>query len=355
MQVGSRLQRRAVTEAIDGGLAYLDRTQRPSGEFATFTGPSPDLIDGAPYPKSVYISTFVVHSLGFVPSSPVAKRVRRGVGDFLEAEEEDNGTWNFDGRGEWKIPVDLDSLSCVAAALLDLQLRQPRDFFPLLWQVVRPNESAPGGPYYSYVGVIGIDDDADGPLPVAYAREVDSLINANILFGCGRLGIALPGTAGFLTDIVRAEEYVERSRYIISPHFLAYVLGRAYADGGANDLDESMPTMLAYLRTKLPPVETEVSAFNVACRAVTLLNLGVEPSEVEPYLAKLLLAQQPDGGWPLWAAGAGFPLNWDLDWYERWPSGPASADTGWCWGSPALTTALSLEAMGKYLARAAER
>jgi hypothetical protein len=87
---------------------------------------------------------------------------------------------------------------------------------------------------------------------------------------------------------------------------------------------------------------------------VTLLNLGVDPAVVEPYLATLLQAQQADGGWPAWAAGAGFPLNWDPAWRKRWPGGPASAEQGWCWGSPALTTALALEALGKYLARAVE-
>jgi hypothetical protein len=352
--MNARPSRQVIASAIHDGVTYLSQTQRPSGEFATFTGPSPDLTDGAPYPKSVYISTFVAHSLGFVPATPEVERVRHGVGDFLEAEEEDNGTWNFDGRGEWKIPVDLDSLCCVAAALLDLKRREPRDLYPLLWQVVRPNETAPGGPYYSYVGVVEIDEDADGPLPVAYAREVDTLINANILFGSGRLGIALPGTAGYLAGIVRAEEYAERSRYIISPHFMIYVLGRAYADGNASDLAPAMPTMLAYLRTKLPAVESEVSAFNLACRAATLLNLGAESSEVEPYVTMLLRAQQADGGWPLWAAGAGFPPNWDPAWWERWPGGPASAETGWCWGSPALTTALTLEALGKYLGYAGE-
>jgi hypothetical protein len=349
--VNARVTRPVIAAAIHGGLDYLSQTQRPSGEFATITGPSPDLTNGHPYPKSVYISTFVVHSLGYIPAEPAATRVRQGVGDFLEAEEEEDGTWNFDGRGQWRIPVDLDTSCCAVAALLDLQRRPPRDAYRLLWQVVRPNEAAPGGPYYTYVGVIGVEASED-LLSAEYAREVDPLVNANVLFCSGRLGIALPGTAKYLVGIVQAEEYAERSRYCISSHFPAYALGRAYADGNARDLRPAVPTMLTYLLTKLPTVEAEVSAFNLACRAVTLLNLGVDPAVVEPYLAALLRAQQADGGWPLWAAGAGFPLDWDPAWRERWPGGPASAETGWCAGSRALTTALALEALGKYLSRA---
>jgi hypothetical protein len=350
MPVNARLTR-PVIAAIHNGVDYLSQTQRPSGEFATIIGPSPDLTDGDFYPKSVYISTYIVHSLAYVPAGPVATRVRQGVGDFLEAEEEDNGTWNHDGRGQWRMPVDLDSSCCAVAALLDLQRRPPRDAYRLLWQVVRPNETAPGGPYYTYVGVIGVEASED-LLSAEYAREVDPLVNANVLFCSGRLGIGLPGTAKYLVGIVHAEEYTERSHYCISSHFPAYLLGRAYADGNARDLSPAMPTMLAHLLTKLPAVEAEFSAFNLACRAATLLNLGVDPAVVEPYLATLLRAQRADGGWPAWAAGAGIPLNWDPKWQERWPGGPASVETGWCWGSPALTTALALEALGKYLSRA---
>ena len=350
--MNARLARPVLAAAIHGGVDYLSQTQRPSGEFATITGPSPDLTNGHPYPKSVYISTFVVHSLGYIPAGPAATRVRQGVGDFLECEQEDNGTWNFDGRGQWRIPVDLDSLCCALTALLDLQRRTPRDAYRLLWQVVRPNQTAPSGPYRSYVGVIEDDEASDRPLPASYAREVDPLLNTNVLFCCGRLGVALPGTAKYLMGIVHAEEYAERSRYCISSHFPTYALGRAYADGDARDLRPAMPTMLTHLLTKLPAVEAEVSAFNLACRAVTLLNLGVDLAVVAPYLATLLRAQQADGGWPLWAAFAGFPVNWNPAWRKRWPGGPASAEIGWCAGSRALTTALALEALGKYLSRA---
>jgi hypothetical protein len=338
-----------VLAAIHAGVEYLSRTQRPSGEFATFTGPSPDLTDAEPYPKSVYISTYIVHSLEFVPPEPLTARVLDGVGDFLEAEKEDNGTWNFDGRGEWRIPVDLETMCCAAAALVHLGRRPPHTAYRLLWQVVRPNESAPGGPYYSYVGVVGADRAAERILHESYTHEVDALVNANVLFCCGLLGVSLPGTARFLAEVVRAEEYRARARYCVSPHFLIYTIDRARAAGDAPELSAVTPQLGDFVRGRLPPLEEEVSAFNLACRAVTLLRLGTDPALVQPYVKALLLAQQPDGGWPLWAAGAGFPLNWNRDWWVRWPAGPTSVERGWCWGSPALTTALALETFGRYL------
>jgi hypothetical protein len=314
--------------AICLGLRHLSRTQRPSGEFVTYTGPDLDLTDASPYPKSVYVSTFVIHSLGYVPDTPAVAWIRKRAADFLEAEEEENGTWNYEGRGEWRLPADLDCTCCAAAALVALGRRPPRAFYPLLWQVVRRNESAPGGPYYTWVGV---NDVPDEPVAAPFAQEVDPLVNANVLFCCALLGISLPGTAEYLRRVVRTEAYVGPSHYCISPHFVIYALSRAYADGRADGLAPEVPTLREFLLKRLPSPEAEASALNLACLAAALLNLGAGSNEVEPYLDRLLDAQERDGGWPIWASWAGFPPNYD--------------------GAPALTTALALEALGKWLNR----
>jgi hypothetical protein len=329
--VNARPATSAVTGAIRAGIDYLRRTQLASGEFLTYTGPRPDLAGASPYPKSVYVPAFVVHSLGYVPAEPATDRIRQRAVDFLEAEEEDNGTWNYEGRGEWRLPADLDCTSCAVVALLAVGRRAPRTFYRLLWQVVSRNAAAPGGPYFTYVGV----NDAPGdPIAAPFAREVDPLVNANVLFCCGLLGIALPGVTAYLRGTVETESYVGQSFYVVSPHFLAYAISRAYADGGVDDLAPAMPALRTYLSTMLPAPEAKESALNLACRAVALLNLGSDTAEVEPVLVELLRTQQADGSWPAWAAWAGFPPNYD--------------------GSPALTTALALEALGKYLKGAGE-
>src|SRR3954463_3778760 len=106
----------AVETAIRDGLDYLRRIQRHSGEFTTRTGPSLDLSDANPYPRSVYVTTFVIHSLGFLPADPRIAAIRQRAADFLESEEE-NGVWNYEGRGVWRLPPDLDDTCCAAAAL----------------------------------------------------------------------------------------------------------------------------------------------------------------------------------------------------------------------------------------------
>jgi hypothetical protein len=313
-----------MTEAIDAairrGLAYLERTQRPSGEFATFTGPRLNLAGAERYPKSVYVTTFVIHALAQLPAEPQIAAIQRRAADFIAGEREQDGAWNYEGRGEWRVPCDLDDTSCAVAALAMLGQRPDLSFYALLWQ----NEAAPGGPYYTW---LGINDRAD----FAYARQVDALVNANLLFCCGLLGLELPGAAAYLERVVRDEAYSDQSAYTVSPHFLIYAISRAYADGGVGALALALPALQRYLLTRLAPPQAEPSALNLACVAAGLLNSGVDRGIAAPYLEALLGAQQGDGGWPAWAAYAGFAPNYD--------------------GAPALTTALALEALGKYLRR----
>src|SRR5215218_8623155 len=130
--VESRRSSPRIIAAIRAGLGYLERTQLPSGEFATYTGPALDLRDAVAYPKSVYVTSFVVHSLGFLPNGPRSSLIRDRAAAFLEAEEDESGVWNYEGRGEWRLPPDLDSTCCAAAALVALGRRSPPAYYGLL-------------------------------------------------------------------------------------------------------------------------------------------------------------------------------------------------------------------------------
>ena len=311
-----------INHAIEKGLYYLHQAQRPSGEFTTYTSPNLDLSEGVLYAKSVYVTTFVMHALATLPSSssaaPLIKEMQERAASFLEQEQEDNGAWNYEGRGQQRIPSDLDDTSCAIAALAEFDRQPELSFYALLWQ----NESAPGGPYYTW---LGINDREDDPR----ARQIDALVNANILFCCGLLNLSLPGTIYYLEQVIHAEAYQSESAYIISPYFLLYALSRAYADGQVTALEPAMSTMTDYILSKLPPPRPDAPTFHIACLAAALLNLSVPSILIRPYLAPLLATQRPDGSWPGWGAYAGFSPNYD--------------------GSPDLTTALTIEALGKYI------
>lgn len=303
--------------AIDRGLIYLHQTQRPSGEFTTYTSPRLDMIGASSYPKSVYLTTFVIHSLCYLPDHSLIGPIQQKAANFLIAERETFGAWNYEGRGDWRVPPDFDDTSCAVAALLQVGHQSDFSFYTLLWQ----NEAAPTGPYYTW---IGINERPNEPM----AKQIDALVNANILFCAGLLNLSLPKTVTYLEQVVETESYQTHNLYCLSPHFFIYTLTRAYADGQVNELLSIVPRLRNYILNKLPSPETEASVFNLACIAASLLNLRADASKIEPYLSALVSSQQSDGGWAAWAAYAGFRPNYD--------------------GGPALTTALVLESIGKY-------
>jgi hypothetical protein len=307
-----------IATAIEKGLTYLARSQRPSGEFATYTSPHLDMTGAKGRAKSTYVTTFVMHSLSCLPAGPIIAPMQQRAGEFLAGEQEENGAWHYDGRGRQQILPDLDCTACAVAALLTLGRRPDLSFYSLLWQ----NEVAPGGPYYTWLGVDHTSDSV-------HARDVDVLVNANILFCTGLLNLTLLGAAAYAQQLIHNQAYL--GTYGVSPHLPIYALSRAYADGRVTALAPAMPVMQDYLLAQLLPPQTEPAALHVACLAAALLNAQAPLALVEPYLAALLNRQQPDGSWPAWAAYVSYNANYD--------------------GAPALTTALALEALGKYQAR----
>ncbi|MEM7028339.1 MAG: hypothetical protein AAF629_02010, partial [Chloroflexota bacterium] len=175
-----------------------------------------------------------------------------------------------------------------------------------------------------------INTDEDHPL----AGQVDALTNANIIFCCGLLGLSLPKTVYYLEQVISADAYSSESRFSLSPHYLIYLLSRAYADGGIKLLHKVMPTMQDYILSQLPAPHAEKSILNLACLAVSLLNMKVPSILIRPYLVPLLTEQQKDGGWPVSVAYMTPSLT--------------ENDTNHYNGSAALTTAIAIEALYKY-------
>jgi hypothetical protein len=314
-----KLSAKSLEGAIERGLTYLHQVQQPGGDFLTYTGPHLDLAGAHPYPKTVYHTTYLIHALCYVPSHPLVDAIQQRAIEFLQQEQDASGAWSYEGRGQTRIAPDLDDTACATAALIKMDRRPDLSFYQLLWQ----NESAPGGPYYTLVG--RYNDIPDYP----HAKQVNAHINANILFCAGLLNLSLPGTLSYLREMAQQDDYLACNFYYVAPHFFIYALSRAYADGGVVELAEVMPLVQTYILQKLAPPSAEPVALYLACAALGLLNSGATPDQVEPYLTALLSQQQANGSWPGWAAHSGYRPHYD--------------------GSPALTTALALEACGKYL------
>lgn len=303
----------ALWRAAEGAVAALRAQQRPSGELPTYEAPTPDMAGARPYAASVYTTTFAVHALRPFAPWPAAAAALAAAGAYLRAQRNDDGSWSYEGRGTTRVPPDLDDTACAAAALLALGEGPDLRLFRLLWA----NEAAPGGPYYTWAGVNGGEH--------LLARQVDALVNANVVFCAALAGFELPGAATYLVERVAAGELTPASDYCLTPHLLVYALARASADGPARALAPARAGLIAQARALAAD-----GPFQLACGAAALLALG-DAAAAWPRLEALLAAQGADGGWPIGLAYTGYP--------------PYFA------GSPGLTTAIALDAVGRALGR----
>lgn len=306
---GNAPARSAIDEAAQRAIHALAALQRPSGELPTFTARHADMRDARPYPCSVYTTSFAVHALRRFTHLPAARAVLHAAAAHLRAERNADGAWSYEGRATLRVPPDLDDTACAATALLALGEHPGLALFRLLWE----NEAAPGGPFFTWVGINTGEH--------LLARQLDALVNANIVLCAALAGQTLPGTLAYLLDSCLHSSLDTASVFCLRPHLLAYALARAYADGPAPALEPAVRAAVAQL-------DGSADAFALACRANVLLALADHEGAL-PLLRGLLEAQRGDGSWPIAAAYSGYPPHHD--------------------GSPALTTAIALDALGRAL------
>lgn len=300
----------ALRAAALRAVTALRAMQRPSGELPTYSARGADMAGATPYPCSVYTTTFAAHALRRWAGQPAADAALRAAAAHLRAERNPDGSWGYEGRATARVPPDLDDTACAAAALHAVGEGPDLALFRLLWE----NEAAPGGPYYTWAGVNGGDH--------LLARQLDALVNANVVLCAALAGQALPGAVAYLLDVTTARPFEEASVFCLTPHLLLYALARACADGPAPGL---RPAVVAGVAA----AGRSSGALQLGCLASGLLALG-EREAAAPALAALLDAQLPDGSWPMAAAYSGYPPHHD--------------------GAPGLTTAIALDALGRALA-----
>lgn len=308
--------------AIEKGVGYLERIQGQAGDFEMVSSPHQDMRAAKPYSKSAYVATYVLHTLSLMEATPQIESIQQRTIAFLLQEQKDNGGWQYCEQPASMSFADLDTTACVIAALAQVDRQPELSFYALLWN----HESAPGGPYYTWLDVDYHELDPS----ISY---VDAQTNANITYCCRLLGLSLPKTVYYLEQVISAQAYESECPFSISAHFPIYLLSRAYAADNGKMLDKVMPTIQDYILSKLAAPHSEGSMLNLACLAVSLLNMKVPSILVRPYLVPLLASQQSDGGWPVYAACTRKAFRADDVHYD---------------GGTALTTAIALEALYKY-------
>lgn len=244
--------------------------------------------------------------------------IRPGI-KFLKKQQSPQGSWNYWDRNsqmavKYRFPDDLDD---TAYALLALSIHDPAGLsgqdLALLAGLLITNEIKPGGPYRTWL--------VDKSLYRQWG-DVDLAVNANIGGLLNHHGLEMPD----LQNYVKTELDKRRptSLYYQSPIPIIYFLSRWYEGPEISRLFKEHTHRL--------------TAKNVAELAMLLTigcRVGASPSTLRR-LYKLLLESRQRGHWP----AAVF--------YTELVSQGQACYTG----SPALTTALALEAITAYRRRA---
>lgn len=192
------------------------------------------------------------------------------------------------------VPADADTTACSLAALslagepLDGAAEAAR---------LRSFWREPDGPFRTWEGSSWWQDPA---------RD-DPVVNCNVVLALGLLGV--PATA----SEIKAVETIVRERGAIARYYVDHPMV-AYAARRAGIAIDHLPEVA----TARPPADKLMSVLPWLCAT----------GSRDPDLIRAVLdAQRPDGAWPIrvWISGAG----------SRTPQ----------WGSPAITTALALEAL----------
>jgi hypothetical protein len=337
-----------VSASVDAALAFLQRDQRPSGEFSTFMARDTALTQERRFDSTPFATTYILHSLSFIEGAEVRAMIDRAL-DFLEAEMEPGGVWRHwtsQHAQHGFIPPDLDDTCCASAVLhrfgravppnrdLILANRNRSDLF-YTWLVPRLARTRSGA-YWSVTL---------RQVPLAYRRwmfwrvteagprDVDCVVNANVLHYLGDCPEAEP-VAGFLSSALERDELDCCDKWHLSACAFYYAVSRASA-GGVGALARLREPLAAHADRALADGHSLVPA-EVALAVCALINLERRTPALEVAVSRLLATQMEDGAWPAHALYHGGP------------------NRVYGWGSEALTTALCVEALVRSTAIAAE-
>lgn len=338
--IGSR-----VHTAIERGIAFLERSQRPSGELRVCTSRDPAMAGAVAPDPSVFPTALMAHSLSFAPG---AAAVRERALGFLLAESDRNGLWRHWTREHphhRELPPDLDDTACASAALshsgrafvdnreLLLANRDGRGLF-FTWITLRPRWNP--SPAHRKVTLAQL---RHAPTLYFFFRrtsaapeDVDAVVNANVLFYLGAVPETRP-VVDHLMDVLRAGRETACDKWYENPFAVWYFFSRALSTV-APEAGEIIVDQLASARP--------ASVLDAALAACSLLYWERLPCENA--IAGLLSAQLDSGAWPRAALYHGGRARLrDGSFAAPHPDTPH-------WGSEELTTACCIEATARWLA-----
>lgn len=288
------------------GLRFLHESQLPYGEFRTYASPSPDMRRTF-FDSSVFVTAFVLHGIARI-EHPWATRMREKAVSFLAGEMHDTGLFRyFSSKNPRSIGFDLDDTACASVAL-----QQWGPGIAVCHNVEHfvGNRDA-DGLFYTWVG------------NATPENEVDSVVNANVVFYLGERG-ETRSACRHLVETIRSGREAGSYRYYLDDVTLYYAVSRAYAHN-APSLGAAREAAAEGILRRAEGDGSFGDELTTAQALCGLANFGYDdPARLEEAARYLERRQGPDGSWR---------------------RAPLFRGAGMYFGSEELTTALCLEAL----------
>jgi hypothetical protein len=307
-----------IVGAIEKGVAYLESAQLPSGEIPIEISSTSEMSGDCVRQPCVFPAALAARALSITPK---ADRLRFRALEFLQREMSADGLWRHPSSElpeHEDTPLDLDDTSLASTALAAAG-RQFPDNRPLLlaerdsiglfrtWMPRWWRHPLRTYRFFKYI---------------AKPRDVDSVVNANVVVYLGNCPETQPAIAHMLA-VLRSEGELKSTIWYGSRFTVWYFFSHAL-----RDIAPEAGEMI------VPRIETAPPAnpLELAVATSTLLLWNRVP-DIEP----LIDAQLSSGAWPR----AGF-YHMGLREKDSQPKPP------W-WGSEALTTVFAVEALTRRL------
>ncbi len=307
----------SLNTSIKKGIDFLSNAQTEWGEFATYMWNKKNK-EFPEYVSSVFITTFVVHSLNFVEQSSIIKDMKFKAIQFLQKNMEGVGTWRFFCKGS-KIAPDLDDTCCILAILKQNNVNVDIKLLDFFLKFRKHKDKL----FYTWIGIPNREND------------VSPIVNANVLWFYSLMNRTkkIPEVIDYLnkkSNLLRKKPF--KSMWYCSSSAFCYMVTRVYAEGNIVKLRNSNKSIQQFLCSTQKSDGSWGNELETALSTVSLLNIGYFGSKVDKAVQFLLSKQDSvEGSWPI----------------APFCKGPEKG-VKYFFGSEELTTAICLEALAKY-------
>ena len=269
--------------------------------------------------KSVFVTSFILHSLRYIDKIVNTQTAAKKAIEFLLGEMEDNGFWRFYGKNTNLAP-DIDCTCCILAALKKWSVKL--DYEAISERLLNFRNKKKVFNTWIFENYAISRGNAN--------RQIDWVVNANALYFYSLINHSLPQVQQYLMHRVEKDSIRRPSKYY---PFLSgiYCLTRALYNSNENKFERARIKISNLLTINAKKGFQD--SLSVALQACSSFDCRLEKNSIAPLIDYLMANQRGNQGW-----------QGGIFFYAL------IKNTGifFKWGGDPITSALALEAFARY-------